>query len=543
MRPPTGPRRSPSPRALRLLQHVEPEGRLGATSRAGPQAEPAVERSLAEARATARPRAGPGRSRAAGRGRRAAALRPTSPVIAAGAPRARQAPSDALARCAGPRPARISAQSIRRGDRAEAEQVGEERPRGGRVEAVRCRIWRARSGRRRRRTRRGCSVRAAGRGSRGRFPIVPMPFRLNHPNRFAHRPEPRARGRLRNRLRGRGEDRDRTRATTRSSSALHVGARAPWRSSGRGRPGRDELPADPALHRALEVQRGGRQPHHPRAPAGLLRARDHVRHLGRWRSPPFISSVRARGRQPGAARSRRIAQDVCGDAQQWRPHPTPPTSRRGAIPTSSSPGSGCASRRSGPPPACRSARRPFVAVGRTPTTREATMRFMVIVKANEDSEAGVMPSEELLTEMGRYNEELVKAGVMLAGEGLQPSSKGARVAVLREGADGDRRALRRDQGADRRLLALPGQVDGRGHRVGRSAARTRWRASRRSRSARSSRPRTSATAYSGEAREVHERVRDTHRRAAGVSRAGAPCHVRATPTARSRRSGGSSRRG
>jgi hypothetical protein len=55
------------------------------------------------------------------------------------------------------------------------------------------------------------------------------------------------------------------------------------------------------------------------------------------------------------------------------------------------------------------------------------MRFMVIVKANKDSEAGVMPSEELLTEMGNFNEELVKAGVMLAGEGLHPSSKGARV--------------------------------------------------------------------------------------------------------------------
>ncbi len=55
------------------------------------------------------------------------------------------------------------------------------------------------------------------------------------------------------------------------------------------------------------------------------------------------------------------------------------------------------------------------------------MRFMVIVKATKDSEAGVMPSEQLLTEMGNYNEELVKAGVMLAGEGLHPSSKGARV--------------------------------------------------------------------------------------------------------------------
>jgi hypothetical protein len=55
------------------------------------------------------------------------------------------------------------------------------------------------------------------------------------------------------------------------------------------------------------------------------------------------------------------------------------------------------------------------------------MRFMVLVKADKDSEAGVLPDEKLLTEMGRFNEELVKAGVMLAGEGLHPSSKGARV--------------------------------------------------------------------------------------------------------------------
>jgi hypothetical protein len=55
------------------------------------------------------------------------------------------------------------------------------------------------------------------------------------------------------------------------------------------------------------------------------------------------------------------------------------------------------------------------------------MRFMVMVKATKDSEAGVMPTEKLLTEMGKFNEELVKAGIMLAGEGLQPSSKGARV--------------------------------------------------------------------------------------------------------------------
>jgi hypothetical protein len=55
------------------------------------------------------------------------------------------------------------------------------------------------------------------------------------------------------------------------------------------------------------------------------------------------------------------------------------------------------------------------------------MRFMVLVKADKNSEAGVLPSRELLAEMGKFNEELVKAGVMLAGEGLQASSKGARV--------------------------------------------------------------------------------------------------------------------
>jgi hypothetical protein len=62
------------------------------------------------------------------------------------------------------------------------------------------------------------------------------------------------------------------------------------------------------------------------------------------------------------------------------------------------------------------------------------MRFMVMVKANEDSEAGVLPDEKLLAEMGAYNEELVKAGVLLAGEGLRPSSEGARVRF----ADGKR---------------------------------------------------------------------------------------------------------
>ena len=64
------------------------------------------------------------------------------------------------------------------------------------------------------------------------------------------------------------------------------------------------------------------------------------------------------------------------------------------------------------------------------------MRFMVIVKATEESEAGVMPSTELLTAMGAYNEELVNAGVMKAGEGLHPSSKGARVLF-----DGEKRTV------------------------------------------------------------------------------------------------------
>jgi hypothetical protein len=55
------------------------------------------------------------------------------------------------------------------------------------------------------------------------------------------------------------------------------------------------------------------------------------------------------------------------------------------------------------------------------------MRFMIMIKADKNTEAGVLPGEKLLTDMGKYNEELVNAGVMLAGEGLQPSSKGARV--------------------------------------------------------------------------------------------------------------------
>jgi hypothetical protein len=79
------------------------------------------------------------------------------------------------------------------------------------------------------------------------------------------------------------------------------------------------------------------------------------------------------------------------------------------------------------------------------------MRFMIIVKASKDSEAGIMPSEKLLRDMGTFNEELAKAGVLLAGEGLLPSSKGARV---------------RFSGSTRTVVALESEVERRGDRVG-----------------------------------------------------------------------------
>jgi hypothetical protein len=77
------------------------------------------------------------------------------------------------------------------------------------------------------------------------------------------------------------------------------------------------------------------------------------------------------------------------------------------------------------------------------------MRVMVLVKATEESEAGVMPSQELLTEMGNFNEELVKAGVMLAGEGLHPSSKGVRVAF----SGGERKVIDGPFAETKELLA------------------------------------------------------------------------------------------
>ena len=93
------------------------------------------------------------------------------------------------------------------------------------------------------------------------------------------------------------------------------------------------------------------------------------------------------------------------------------------------------------------------------------MRFMIIVKATKDSEAGVMPGEKLLTEMGKFNEELANAGVMLAGDGLHPSSRGA-CQVFGGPANGDRRTVPRDEGVDRWLLVVEREVEGRSDRMG-----------------------------------------------------------------------------
>ena len=96
---------------------------------------------------------------------------------------------------------------------------------------------------------------------------------------------------------------------------------------------------------------------------------------------------------------------------------------------------------------------------------------MMIVKANKQSEAGALPTETALAAMGKYNEELQKAGVLLDLAGLKPTSKGARVQVCRREGDRRRRALHRSQGAGRRLLDHPGEVEGRGDRVGQADPR------------------------------------------------------------------------
>ena len=99
------------------------------------------------------------------------------------------------------------------------------------------------------------------------------------------------------------------------------------------------------------------------------------------------------------------------------------------------------------------------------------MRVMVIVKATKESEAESNPfemegAEEMFEQMGKFNEELIKAGIMLVGDGLKPSKFGKRIHFSWDQAVGDRRPLRRDEGAGGGVLDLAGPVDGRGDRVG-----------------------------------------------------------------------------
>ena len=106
------------------------------------------------------------------------------------------------------------------------------------------------------------------------------------------------------------------------------------------------------------------------------------------------------------------------------------------------------------------------------------MRFMVLVKADKNTEAGALPDEKLLTEMGKFNEELAKAGVLLAGEGLHPSSKGARVHFSGVEEDGDRWSFCRDKRARRGILAVEREIEGRGNRVGEALPQSHGNGSR-----------------------------------------------------------------
>ena len=115
------------------------------------------------------------------------------------------------------------------------------------------------------------------------------------------------------------------------------------------------------------------------------------------------------------------------------------------------------------------------------------MRFMVIVKATKESEAGALPDRKALAAMGKFNEELVKAGVMLAGEGLQPSSKGARVTSPAE----KRTVIDGPFAETKELIAgfwlWQVQVEGGGDRVGEALPESLHTATPKSKSARSSR--------------------------------------------------------
>ena len=175
------------------------------------------------------------------------------------------------------------------------------------------------------------------------------------------------------------------------------------------------------------------------------------------------------------------------------------------------------------------------------------MRVMAIVKANEDSEAGVMPSEELLTEMGKFNEELVKAGVMLAGEGLHPSSKGARVSF---GGDGERTVIDGPFAETKELIAGYWLLQVRSFDEAVEWMQALPQPARRSRArskfARSSRPRTSARSSRRSCASRRSGIRDAGGAepvAAGRRGGRAEHGGRRAPAARSTRSGGSSRPG
>ena len=94
------------------------------------------------------------------------------------------------------------------------------------------------------------------------------------------------------------------------------------------------------------------------------------------------------------------------------------------------------------------------------------MKVAVFVKATKSSEAGTLPSEQLLADMGKYNEALVNAGIMKAGEGLKPSSLGARVRFSGANRTRHQRAVRRDKRTGRWLLDVGSRLDGGSHRVG-----------------------------------------------------------------------------
>ena len=106
------------------------------------------------------------------------------------------------------------------------------------------------------------------------------------------------------------------------------------------------------------------------------------------------------------------------------------------------------------------------------------MKVMVIVKATQSSEAGELPSEQLLTAMGHYNEALSKAEILLAGEGLHPSSSRLPCMLLRHRSDGHRRAVCRDQGTGGWILALAGAVNAGSHRLGQTLSEPAQRGER-----------------------------------------------------------------